>query len=361
MKNKNKSKKGLLAKIASHNICFVGIIVALVSVIGVILLDSAENRANKVLNVIINIFYSGIPLGVISIIYGYFDSLNYATKKITEALFENEGFLNLSDDIKNNIKNSIEKDLLLDELDTKDSLLCVVQNEIAPLIKKYYYKEQVVDIDCLIENDLIIKNIEERYVIEKPKLKRVCENIPLKLEDIFGVRSFGQDKTECSDNKCMECKEKCLELKQVIINGNLLKENEDYQQCLPESLVRIGYEQIPKYDKTFSYRFMKGYNLENEPLTLKLIYTTRVSINDTVYVQKLRKPVKDFTLHFNYDNSKMDVTSAGFGFMDNMSNAKDRIINGFYKNGIKIRLANWALPGNGIFIAMELKNNKIIS
>ena len=76
--------------------------------------------------------------------------------------------------------------------------------------------------------------------------------------------------------------------------------------------------------------------------------------NDTLFVHKSKFATRNLTLHVDYNPDEMDVTPAGFCFMD-----KDMIGNrmkiDYFPRSLKIRFKNWILPGNGVMFNITPK------
>lgn len=353
-KIKNEKKYDICRK----NIILIGVVFTLLSSIAAILVNYFNKHNNTILSAVTTILMSLIPVGIVSIAYGYFNSLEFTRERIKEVLFEDEGYINLSEKIKMKIKNNIEKDLLMDEIDSANSLLTIVQQEIHPLINKCYFSEHIITVDCVREDSQIVKHIEETIIIMKPKLSLPIPKQEIKLQDIFGIKSFGQDSNECKNkgdsintDHCDQCNKKCVDLEKLIIDGRSFKIGEDYERVLTPT---GDFEDIPDFNKRFSYEFLKPLAVDDCPVEIRLNYTTRVDETDKVFVHKIKIPTKNYTMHFNYEKDKMKITPVGFGFMTDMGNSFKRIVKGKYINGIKVRLKDWALPGNGVFVAIEL-------
>ena len=77
--------------------------------------------------------------------------------------------------------------------------------------------------------------------------------------------------------------------------------------------------------------------------------TRFVAHSDPIYVQRLSKPTKSFSIDYIYNNPNYKLKIEGFGANANLTDGK--FIKSENGNFVSFDMLSWLLPGNGILIA----------
>lgn len=343
-------------KYGKHIVFLVGLVITILSILFVVLLNTVwiNSENNVVWRVFNSIFIASIPVGIISIVFGFFDRLSYAKHELSQVLYENEGYLLYDIDTQRDIKNKIEQNLYFKDVNDPNSLYSIVQKEIISIVHNTYIDEYIINVDCKIVNNMIEKKVHERIIYMNPNLKEKKKKKIL-LSEVLSTRVFQQDNEEiCDDHtsteKCNSCSFCCLRDVQLWING-------------VSHLVSVNVEtdsrndtQLPQYSTKFilTAQDKDSITIFEEPVVVDIKYVTKVPLSDNIYVHKIKRATRNYTMHFNFDPMQLDIIPVGYGFMDGDKVGK-RVLIEHYETSKKIRFKDWILPGDGVFLTINKK------
>lgn len=323
---KDKLKKYDVRKIAIYTISF------LVSAIGLILgFIFMKDKKDYFSSIAIGISLAIFQLGIISLLLGFFDRLDYAKNIVKEIMYEDKECLKLNEEKRENLKKALEESLY----DCKDenSLYKVVQNKILPYTKSWYFEEYTSNIFVQKKGNKIIKNFQDILIINKSN--EIKENIIIEWKDIIGDRLFVDNSDENNfDLKCVNI----FRGKDVktIDKKNIVKKPTNNSQYKSKYIISLG-DDIILYD---------------DEIKVELIYTSTV-VNDNIYCKQVKKPCKSFYSCISYDDSIQDINLLNYGFIEaNSNNYKNYQLN---KNNklINFKFNNWILPGEGFLFLIN--------
>lgn len=347
-------------KLSKIIVFFVGIITTLVAVIGITFLYTVfnDNKNNVFWQVFNSVFMACLPIGMTSIIYAFFDRLSYAREQIAKVLFEEEGFLNLSEKKQIYIKDTIEQNLCYKDRKDPNNIYTVVQNELRNIIDDIYIEEAVIQVDCSFKNQRIYKQIKETYTYQVPNLaNKKSYNKPI--SDLLPQPAFYNPMcTNCQKSNCNECEECPIKVLSLSIDN------------VPQENVSIGHKTLLD-DPKYLNKFIIGETLENiifsasqersnkvkNKVVIDFLSQRITNLDDTLFVHKSKFATRNFTLHVDYNPNEMSITPAGFCFMDKDMIGKRMKIEHFPRS-LKIRFQNWILPGNGVMFNIVMKKTK---
>lgn len=346
--NKQKPKQKATTRSLKSNIFLLAIILALVGILtytlSLTVFSKSENYAQYIKPVVndISIIFMTVALG--SCLLEWFGFVDYMKIKMAEVVTTNKFLKTLSNERKIEIKEEIEREIYSNDnkLGT-EGLLSVVQNEIYPLLKSYYFKEYVTSITLSYNEDIqrIVKNISKTIII--------CNNDStekdLILRDLFSP-SFVADSED--------------EVKTMISLESIKCTVGDGKTKILTSSYKFEPEEVPANDG-YNYEAFLVPRAKNKKSTIKLgteevkleiEYTTMVDKEDITYIQRVPIPCKDFTIHYNYTND-FKIDGNGFSFLTRNHNS--RILTRKEVSGYTIRFRCWMLPGDGVCFYNILK------
>lgn len=347
-----KSAYSLLSKLSRWIVFLVGISITLLAILAIVLLYTVfKNEQQGVLWQIFNsMAMAGLPIGIISIIFAFFDRLSYAREQIAKVIFDEEGYLHFNEKKLREIKNNIERNLCLQSSDPHN-LYSTVQNSLDNIIKNIYVNELIIHIDCKIENDMIKKNVDEMFEFALPKLINQ-EIIKTTLSDLIPKHMLQSNKSQClleDEQKCDLCNNTCIYDFQLSVNDRPIE-----MKLKEEKLESANY---------IDYKYQYGYvcahveddtiNISNDPSKMHLKFKSRVPLSDPIYMFKCKMATRNLTIHFDYNPDELTILPVGFGFMDRK--IQDNMQISHFPRSIKIRFKDWLLPGNGVVFVILKK------
>lgn len=338
-------------------IFLVGVLVTVISISVVIGLQFADNnfKQTTVWQILVDVFVSGIPIGLISVLFSFFDKLSYAKHQVSAALYENEGYLLYDEKTQIEIKNRIEQNLHLTDIHDSESLYSVVQSEISDIVQDTYINEYNTTIDCDIEDGMFVKKFHEYIVYKNPNLKKK-EVKKIYTEEMLSTRVFKHVQNNCDENfmsgkHCANCGSSCLRDVELWIDGK--KKNVKVKRFVEKNNNTL----LPQYSTVYRFSMAEKYiDVGENPVTVEIKFNTRVPIEDNIYVHKVKRATRNYTLDFRFNSNKMDIIPVSFGFMDE-NNIGNRVFIAHSDMGKQIRFRNWVLPGDGVIIVINKKNN----
>lgn len=183
-----------------------------------------------------------------------------------------------------------------------------------------------------------------------------AEKYTKRISDLLPQPAFKDSK--CSDCKRVDCGQcsKCpikdiqlridsSEVKNIKISHKTIVEDADYitKFIIGADLNEVVFSATPAQSKN-----------EKDVMLIDFKSKRETDTNDTLFVHKSKFATRNLTLHVDYNPDEMDVTPAGFCFMD-----KDMIGNrmkiDYFPRSLKIRFKNWILPGNGVMFNITPK------
>lgn len=345
----NRKKK--TGEIEEKNIQKTGIIVILMGTIlllGIIIFDEiiVVNINTVVFKIIID-FVSAmattiITIGAGTVLYGYFDFINY-TKKELENIIINDNYVDkLSLDEKKNIINRLEKQVLYGKNVSKGNLYDFVNEEIHTLVNKTYYEYVKLFVNCTKENGRIKKKIIRKFECNY----EAQDEYIIDLESIT-MMIFRQNMTGT----------KPFVLESLKINGHEMKDKVGYREQEIDS--------ADDYNMSSVYYFLnemdkKGSNYgKDKRIVFEMQYTTLVDIDDRTMCFRTQIPCKRFETHMHYDSKEMKIFAEIFTFKaltpsgDALNH--ERIQNIQTVDEIHVEINDWILPGDGIIYIIVLE------
>lgn len=347
---RNKKKK------ASYAVNITGVIATTFSILilCVLYLLFDENNRGVIWQIFNSIALGSLPLGIISIIFSYFDKMSYVREHVANAIFDSKGYLYFNEEQQRKIKNEIERNLCLKD-DDPHNLYSTVQNSLDEITQDVYINELILHIDCKLINHCFEKIVDETFEYILPSTRK--ESIrSIELSELIPSHLLQNPKLQkCDDieRKCQECTNKSC-----IRDYKLSVDNKDIDMQLVEK--EPQFLSIEDYKQEYRYECKNKKDrkiiFKDKPVRLHLQFVSRVPISDPVYIFKCKRATRNFTIHFDYDPEELKVTPIGFGFMDKAMWNENMKISKFPRS-IKIRFKNWLLPGNGVVFVIEEKKN----
>lgn len=271
-----------------------------------------------------------VTISIGSCLLEWFGFVEYIRRRIRDVIIKDDYISSLTKEKKIALKSKLEQDIYYpDSNSDKDSLIYVVQNEIYPLLNDYYYDEYVTHVICLIEGNKLKKRIKRRIVL----LKDTSEEIKIPVKSFFSPALKSETKEDA---------EKCVTLKTMTVARG------DCPARDVKDKYKIIWNEVSSPDEyKFSYCLSgDDLTLRDEALIVEIEILTEVDTDDFVYIQRVNRPCRDFTIHFHYDNSKCAIDVNAFGFMTEQHNNKTVYSN--LENCFVIRFTDWLLPGDGV-------------
>lgn len=338
-----------------RNIKKTGWIIIFISVAGLFLsmliytLVSDPTEENIVLYAIFQFLITGcltcITIGGGTVLYSYFDFVNYIKKSLIDVIINNNFTDTLTNEKKANIIRKLEKELIYQQrVDDKNTLYDFVNEEVISLVKIPYYESVDLNVDCYYEGDKLRKDIIRTIVWNLNN----NEGFTPKLETITQTYFMDVDSSSAEKDE----KKKPYKINRLII------QKEDYTE-------KIEYHEEPTenitYNKKSYYTFKDTEFIvkETETLMMREEYTTLVDKSDVTFSYRVYRPCKQFSVTFSYDNEKMEPSVSVFAFKDCNLDAvtidKERIRTIYNNKTISVKIDDWILPGDGVIFVITPK------
>ena len=357
--NKKQKLQQLNKKMALHAVFLTGISATLISIACLFILYSFDeaHQNNIVWRIFNSIAMGALPLGLISIIFSYFDRMSYVREHVASAIFDVQGYLYFDEDKQRQIKNEIERNLCLKN-DDPDNLYSSVQCGLDEIIQDVYVNELIIHIDCKKITDMFEKKVDETFEYMLPQIKN-RNKLQANLSDLIPKYLFQSPKQKIcempqSADKCELCDKSCIRDYKVEVN------NEEVEMELVEN--KLDYKDLIDYEYQYGYECVdKKKNkivFTDKPVKIHMSFLSKVPVTDPLYVYKCKKATRNLTIHFDYDNEELEVFPIGFGFMDRTM-VDDSMTISRFPHSTKIRFKNWLLPGNGVVFVILPKQENI--
>ncbi len=350
-KKKNKCKKN-----EKLSINLIGIIIILAGVVVMAIMVGINSCIDEelwlwdfVYSFIINLAMTTVTIGAGTVLYSYFDFVNYICNNLKNIILEYKFIKNLNNDQKEDLLNKLSKDLIYDDENSpNDTLYCFVNNEIKELTKSIYYEQLYLNINCSCIDGKIIKDIVRIFTIN-------YENTPCGYE--FDLKRITNTSFVKDSNI-----PKPIEVTLLKINGKELTKNIEYRK--EEQLKFNQYQENCYYDFKEDYKFKQDEFLKDgkKVLRIELHYQTIVPEEDNTMGFRVYAPCKSFEADFVYDHTISDTFCDAFAFKDRKANDRkmdeDRIDYIRNKNSVCVKIEDWILPGDGVIYVITPRNNE---
>lgn len=263
---------------------------------------------------------------------------------LSNDVFSSDDFIeSLTEENKNLIYNNLSKSLSLENSKAKTRMFAHMRDKLNDSFNDgdYYYKECILDIKCDIYDNYI-----EKEIIKTIKILPISSGKPTNIKDLFIVSS----KNIIKNNEEYGLFPDSVSVK---INDNPVKKKDIHQQ--EGNISDFDKRNGVKEHSIFTCK--KTINLPvNTPQRINIAYTSKVPIDDIVYVNRLSKACENFTFNFriNPKNGKnYSIDAAAFGFVDDGSNSP---IHSDESGSVFIKFDNWLFPHDGVSITLIEKD-----
>lgn len=289
-------------------------------------------------NIASNLGLAMIPLGIISVVYSFFDKIYYTENKIIDAIFNNEAYLKFSEARQLKIKTDIEENLLEREIGKSNTLYSTIHNEIIPLCKKIFFSERNIKIKVKFNENTIRKEVQDIMQIERFALKKQVPTTKIKLSNFIGSHYFTKDGDKSIKSVIIDCK-----------NNHINKYALNKNTAVNESFL----------DNKFTESFNLTCDDEIELLDdckkrIEVNYITEVPLEDKTFGIRLRYPCQNLHIEVDLQTDIIECFVFGFSFMSSVDK-ENLLINKDEENKIKIDFNKWMLPGDGFTLFFEPK------
>lgn len=347
----------LKKRAASHAVLITGVLATTFSILSLCILYTAfdEDKRGIVWQIFNSIAVGSLPIGLVSIVFSYFDRMSYVREHVANAIFDSKGYLYFSEDKQRQIKNEIERNLCLKD-DDPHNLYSTVQDGIDEIIGDVYVNELIIHIDCQKVNGLFEKKMDETFEYMLPRTKNNLSR-KYELSDLLPTHLLMESQIEFCDSqktseKCSRCTQLCTRDYKITVD------NKNVELQLKKSAPR--YKDIVDYKEEYTFKCKNKKEssvvINDKPVKIHLEFVSRVPVSDPIYAFKCKRATRNLTIHFDYDPEKLKVTPIGFGFMDRAMWNENMKISKF-PHSIKVRFRNWLLPGNGVVFVIEDREN----
>ena len=108
----------------------------------------------------LNLAIATVTVGAGTVLYSYFDFVNYICTNLRNIILEYKFIKNLNDEQKEDLLNKLSKDLIYnDENSHNDTLYCFVNNEVKELTKSMYYEQLHFNVYCWCSQGKLFKKV----------------------------------------------------------------------------------------------------------------------------------------------------------------------------------------------------------
>lgn len=220
---------------------------------------------------------------------------------------------------------------------TSNGLINVVEKDIYPLLNEYYYDEYVTHIICSIRDAKIFKTVKRRIVISKS----ISKDIQVPVSMFFSPSLKGDTLNDVKDNV-------------NLIKMTITQNDEEPQDVSSEYKLKWIEDESASDQYRFSC-FLEGRDivLKENSMIVEIEIETIVDVSDYVYIQRVDRPCRDFTIHFHYNNQECEIDGNAFGFMIRSHGNKVVISN--LERCYVVRFTDWILPGDGACFYIKSK------
>lgn len=282
-----------------------------------------------------------ITIGIGTALYSFFDFVNYVQRHLKNVVIDYNFTDCLNDNEKEKLICKLQKEV--NKQNETNDLYDFAQAEVLTLANRAHYEDFTLVVKCYKENNRIIKDITEDYVVN-------CIN-----EDCFDIGKCCMIKLgSMKDNKCI------VSIKELTINGQQYGKT-DYNNGTTQKRAQEVYNQqniltLKKHTIKKIIKHGKKIN-NNTKYHIRLKTKTDVSIDDLIYAYRLYRPSKKTTFIFQYNSKDFEVLDALFTFKDfDMLDKQNEFVNIIRENGIiRISIDEWILPGDGVIFILSPK------
>lgn len=303
---------------------------------------------------IITVCLTCITIGGGTVLYSYFDFVNYIKKSLIDVIINNNFTDTLTNDKKAKIIRKLEKEIIYQKkMDDENTLYDFVNKEVISLVKIPYYESVDLNVDCYYEGEKLRKDIIRTIVWNTNN----NEGFLPKLETITQTY-FMSDEEEAKGTQGSEQQK----IKPYTIN-KLFIQKEDYTNKIQYCEERTDNV---TYNKKSYYKFKDVNFVSKEIELLEMVenYTTIVDKSDMTFSYRVYRPCKRFSVTFSFDNKEMEPSVSVFAFKDCNLDAvaldRERIKTVYNNKTISVRINDWILPGDGVLFIIMPKSNGIL-
>lgn len=343
--NQERSQRQILS--TGIIIITIGVIIILLNIILSVFLVQAVDETKILLlkwltvmeNLLMCLGTTLVTIGAGTVLYSYFDFVNYVQDKLKDVVV-NRNFTDImSDEAKKELAYRLEKEIL--HHTEVNNLYDFVQDEVLSLARKAFYEEFTLNISCERKGNEIHKTIYKDYVIN-------CKTQP--------------DFDICKNNNfAIKCKETCptnpAEYIELSINGinfsgddyELTEENTNDEVYNKRCIYTLNEQAKEKIKNGLGNNWDYKYNVSSEMESIVLD-------DDMTFSFRLYFPCKKTTFLFTYNPEEFEVMEDVFAFKDTDTDdagKKKSVVTRHNKGSILVNIDNWILPGDGITFVLS--------
>ena len=275
--------------------------------------------------------------------------INFINSRTIEAL-TNHNFLNTLQPLELlDIKKACSK--LVFEKNGKREIdqflnesLIEYESEITKLLMRPYHEYYKINIHC---EDVTLKDKDGNSHSFIKKVSKRNFKIVNPLKGTINVDILPAFNMHCPEN--FECKN-LIELNKITVTVDDSQERKDITKLFEPEIVGNGVKH-PNYNSRINYYLQPNKNSIypfNSELVVEIEETRFIAVSDPVYVLRVNKPTKSFSVTYTYNNPKQKLKIEGFGADVNLTDGKTiKTENG---SSVSFDMLSWLLPGNGIII-----------
>jgi len=276
--------------------------------------------------------------------------INFVNQRTVEALTNYDFLSSLNESDLDNMKKKCSK--LIFEKNGKRNVdqflnesLIEYESEITKLLLQPYHEYYKVNIYC---EDVELKDNEGKSLTFMKKVSKRNFKIvnPLRgtthVDIIPGFNMHCPDKFDCHD---------LVKLVKLTVTIDDSKVQTDITDQFEKNIVTNGVAH-PNYNSRVNYFIQPNKNSVypfNSELVVEIEEIRYIAHSDPIYVQRVSKPTKNFSINYTYNNDNAKLKIEGFGADANLTDGK--FIKTENGNSVSFDMLSWLLPGNGILIA----------
>jgi hypothetical protein len=225
-----------------------------------------------------------------------------------------------------------------------DSLI-EYESDINSLLLKPYHEYYKINIHC---TDVTLNGSDGNPVKFMKKVTKRNFKIINPLMGVAHVDILPAVNLHCPD---FFLGENLIELNRIAVTVDDSTDKVDITSNFSKEITQIGVKH-PDYNSRINYYIHPSKNSAypfNSQIIVEIEETRFIAHSDPIYVQRVSKPTKNFSIHYTYDNPNAKLKIEGFGADANLTDGK--IIKTENGNSVSVDMLSWLLPGNGIIIA----------
>ena len=245
----------------------------------------------------------------------------------------------------NKLRAAATKHAYAQSADAVNPSLNNLDEKIANLFLEPYFHFYNVKISCkILEDKSIQKRIVTHFSFKNPKMKE-CDAL-----EQFSSRVI-QDSIDGYTNDQIRS----------IVNLEVMKDD-DEEFLNYTDYFKLEFEEYS--EESTSYSLVSVLKpIENggrdfkfkDRLQMKLIETRITPGSDKYYVNRITSPTETFSIHYSFDECKVDLIGNGFGTFQTTKDGGINITKD--SNSIHIQSSRWLITGNGIMIVHNFEEN----